>query len=394
MLKMGSRGLVCAMLLLVAPLALRHPQRRAAVQSLLPWILLAGFGMLSSGWSALPALSMAQAGCLGLLVAMAIAAALALDSPQGVSRLLCHTACSLTAVSTVLLLARFALPHLGELARNAAGRGAEGLLHPTTAASTASLGILIFVAGRLGWPWRWARMAFWPGMAVNSFVLALSAARLALALTAALCLLLALVMLPRTRFWTMALAVCTAACTFLAVDPSWISLESPTRALAKYARRGQSSRQVTGLSGRDEIWPLMWESFLESPWIGHGYYVTSAQGKVRVWNDRGNFTAHNLFLQSLTTTGLIGFGLLLWGWSQAAVALRRSRTTGRSRQHLKWLLVVLWLWFLGWGMLNASFLAPFQPEAVVFFLSMGLAARLAIACPLERTVGQTVEAPG
>ena len=85
-------------------------------------------------------------------------------------------------MSGVLLLARVLVPEWGTLARSSAGAGTSGLLHPTTASSTASLGAVILAGARWGWSWKWTQRLFLPGLAIHGAVLYLSASRLAIAL--------------------------------------------------------------------------------------------------------------------------------------------------------------------------------------------------------------------
>ena len=110
----------------------------------------------------------------------------------------------------------------------------------------------------------------------------------------------------------------------------------------------------------------MLESFWQAPWSGHGFYVTSALGEIRVWQDKGNYSAHNLWLQVMVTTGLVGAALFVWGLYRPLCAFANSVRQNETGS-LPTLIGLVGCWFLGWGTLNVSFLAPFQPEAVVCF---------------------------
>lgn len=78
------------------------------------------------------------------------------------------------------------------------------------------------------------------------------------------------------------------------------------------SRRGSIEELLT-FTGRTSIWEFNWDKFLQSPLLGYGY------GATRILIPDGFHTylgwtttsAHNLFLQTLVTTGLIGGVLIL-----------------------------------------------------------------------------------
>ncbi|MEM9412598.1 MAG: O-antigen ligase family protein, partial [Planctomycetota bacterium] len=134
-----------------------------------------------------------------------------------------------------------------------------------------------------------------------------------------------------------------------------------------------SQKQFRTISGRTEMWRAMWKSYWKSPWIGHGYFVTTEKGQVYVWDEWGNWTAHNTALQVLTTTGLIG--ALLFVTAIAIVFLPISlhvATHGGYNDPESWFLLFIGLWYLLWGQLSTSIIGPTSPEVIVFSILFAL----------------------
>jgi len=79
-----------------------------------------------------------------------------------------------------------------------------------------------------------------------------------------------------------------------------------------FSRTG-SLTEIYSLTGRTKIWAFVWDKFMESPIIGYGYAssrVIIPGGYSSTWGFTTT-TAHNMLLQSLLDTGLIGTSLLL-----------------------------------------------------------------------------------
>ena len=112
---------------------------------------------------------------------------------------------------------------------------------------------------------------------------------------------------------------------YLIADSRLELIRLASNELGNAARQGQTMDKLKSLSGRAEMWSAMWDSFLDAPWFGHGYYVTSRTGELYVWWEWGNWTAHNWFLQLLVTTGVIGVLLHFAGLASLAIHTRRFR---------------------------------------------------------------------
>jgi O-antigen ligase len=159
---------------------------------------------------------------------------------------------------------------------------------------------------------------------------------------------------------------------YLAIDPGWSLLGGAVDAISDFSTRGQSAEQLAALSGREEMWTAMWESFELSPWIGHGYFVTSETGEIYVWYMWANWTAHNFWLQTLVTTGIVGAIFMAGALAFYVVGLLRRAADGRIGTRPALFAGAILAWQFLWGLTNESFVGPVQPESVVFFAALGL----------------------
>ena len=175
----------------------------------------------------------------------------------------------------------------------------------------------------------------------------------------------------RRKVWLGTAALAAAVFVYLMIDPGLTWIAAALGGTTNFASRGQSSDELGSFSGRLEMWSVQWASFLQSPWLGHGYFVSSRGGELYVWHTFSNWTAHDLWLQVLVTTGLIGMTAFLWivtNWSGRMLAgLRRTTTLQRFGPTFGW----IGLWYLGWSSINESIVGPFVPESVAFLLLCG-----------------------
>jgi O-antigen ligase len=171
------------------------------------------------------------------------------------------------------------------------------------------------------------------------------------------------------------LAASIIGLAFLLTDPGFSSVDDAVG----FLKQDQSNAELGSLSGREEMWTAMWKSYQESKWIGHGYFVSSSRGSIEVWYKEGNWTAHNVVLQTLVSTGLIGAFLLTAGlvWPLMRLVFRKS--LDRDMEQFKKFIAIMFLRYACWGMLNESFVGPLQLESVVFFILIGLVASYATA---------------
>lgn len=325
------------------------------------------WAVLSCFWSALTYISLGQAFGLTVLFLMAVHISIGSRGERNICRLLWHLETGLLIWSTVILMINRFFPELGGL-----DRFNPGIVHPTTAAATASLGLVLLLASRLLWGWTWTRVQLWPGVVIYITLLLLAANRTTTFLS--LVLLIGMVVAFSDRRVLSALLVLTSlgSGAYLTLDPNWTALESTAGVVFEHIQRGEYG-SIQSFSGRTEMWETVWQSYLQAPWIGHGYFVTSPRGELFVWGVWLNWTAHNVFLQLLATTGLVGAMLLGCGLCVPLTQTLRWRATSQHHRRLARLILVLVVWYFVWGLFNESWLGPIEPESVIFWAMLGLA---------------------
>jgi O-antigen ligase len=366
LLKMAVRAVVFCGLSILIFRASQSSRTRSVFFFLFPWIGFASWAVLSTAWSPLKSVSVGQAGSFAILVMLAFALGLTVGKTD-LEQLLKRIVQGLLSLCVLLLVIFFARPDWNSLSRSV-----TGLLHATNGSATASIGIVVLVACRLLFTWNWTRSMLIPGLIIFTATLVLAQSRTALAITVLLCAGLATLLAP--PLWR---AIGMAAFGLFGVLYLTVDLEVDTTnlllaELSTYLSRGQTLQQMTELSGREEMWTAMWNSFLESPWIGHGYFVCHSSGELYVWYSWGNWTAHNFWLQILVTTGVIGCCWMGWALIQLVIGMFLAVLRGKCEWQLASLMGVVMVWQVGWGINNESFAGPLQPESVVFLVLVGL----------------------
>ena len=337
-----------------------------------PFLCYLLWAFLSASWSPLRTVSVGQALGLTSLVALSTWIALFCREPSYVNYAARQLWSALLVFSLVLLAVHIVRPDLSGLTRDLQIRGANGMIHPTYAAATAGLGFVLTLLGPkllrgfdLGY-------GVYAGLAIHGLLLFFANSRTSLALTLAVSAIGILWLYPRR---THAALLVTAACAMFAyvvIDPGFVLHKQNLRESTEYITRGQSQKQLTGLSGRVEMWDAVWKQFERSPLIGHGYFVTSENGQLDVWDGPSNHTAHNLALQVLVSTGIIGGAIFLFAFWRVGSAIWRLRRGDGAAQAVFVLILLVALWYLGWSQTCISFIGPVLPESVVFFLLLGL----------------------
>lgn len=385
-IKIAVRGLVLTVLTIVVVRLWQHPRRSHVVRVLLPLGLFVAWAMLSTLWSPLKSVSLGQSGSLLVLLLMALSLGILCRESADMSTVLRLISLGLLFISTLLIVTHFAFPELGSISRDG-----SGVMHATNAGATASLGIIILLASSLLWEWTWAKALLVPGIPIYASVLLVSQNRCSLALTIVIAVGIVAMFGGRRRLSILMVTTAVAAAVYLALDPGLEAAEAGLQSAASYTARGQSTHQLTAISGREEMWTAVWKSYAESPWIGHGYFVSSRTGQLYVWFGETNWTAHNLMLQTLVSTGLVGAVLLVCGVLRPALLLLGRFARGVSARRTAILFAAMLAWYLGWGMLNSSLVGPLQPESVVFFAVLGIAVGRAISANDESSDLPTCE---
>jgi O-antigen ligase len=362
--KVVARLITILALSVVVLLTIRTEPKRAlkTAKLFLPMGMFCGYAICSTAWSALRAETLGQAASLCTLVLMAFAISMLLRTPKDFCNLMASLTGLLIGISLILLITGLVLPVTGHMTRDG-----EGLGHATYSGSTAALTALILVACYLLSTWQWPSRLLVVGMPILGAVIIISANRLSMAIS--LLLIGVAISLFGSRVLISGLLICIAimGTLFLLVDPGFSSLQGSL----DYLSRNQSSEEIGSLSGRSDMWEIMWDSFLESPILGHGYFVTSSTGELYMWYALKNWTAHNVALQALVTTGIVGVVLLILGLAVPAVAFARTSATNGSHRRMKWFVALIFAWYALWGILNESIMGPLQPESVVFFWIFG-----------------------
>lgn len=353
-----------------------HQQRRQALsRCLLPWGLYVGWAIVSTFWSPLKAVSLGQA--FGLMVQVMLALALALRCMDlgDVSKILYHLSMALLAYAAGALTIFTISPEMSGLSRAIMEGTHWGIYHPTAVGAAASLGIVILVAAKLLWGWRWTRAWLAPGLLIHTGLLLLAASRTAIAVGAGAVLLLFFLFTRRLIVGGLVVAICISTAGYIAFDPGFELADRAFGATSKYLMRGETAEQLRTVTGRTDLWEAMWGEFKKSPLIGHGYFVSSKDGELDVWGwgSPSNKTAHNVLLQVLVSTGVIGAVLFLWALIQPMVTCSRSLGIDPQKRKLAGFLGILGGWYFAWGLFCESFMGPVQPESVVFFTLFGIA---------------------
>ena len=372
--KLGVRAFV---ILALAGALARHAgdRRRPAVAwCFAPFAAFLAWALATTAWSPLKAISLGQWGGLLAQVMLAAVVALRWSGPRDTSTLLRHLCFALAGVSAVLTAVDFVSHDLSGLNREESlADAASGLVHPTSAGATGSLGVVILIAARLLWGWGWVRAFLIPGLIACAALLVLSHSRMALAVTGAA---VGLAFLRYTGTQLLAGAVVAATglgAIFLAVDPGLSEVDRGRKDLSAYWRRGETDEQMSSLNGRGDLWEAVWVEVGHAPLVGHGYFLTARTGLLDVWSGPAVRTAHNVLLQVLVSTGLVGLGLFVWAMVRPLRAAARELRGGGEAGKLGAFLLLLGVWYLGWGQLCESFMGPVQPESVVFYCLFGLA---------------------
>lgn len=324
-------------------------------------------------WSPLKGTSVGQVGGFyGLLVYAIVLASIA-DHRGNVSRILWHLCASLVCLATLIVGVYFVDPVASGLDRSILNLLGDGLVHPTASGAAASLSLLLASIACFVFRFHWAKGMLIATLITSGPLLLLSNSRTATIL-AALTIPACVWMFGTLRFRAVSVLMAGAFClAYLVLDPGFALTEDALGSSAQYLMRGQDVSQLRQASGRQEMWSAVWSEYVHAPVCGHGYYMTSRTGSLYVWNHFANHTAHNVYLQVLAGTGLIGLSLLLVGLG--VIAFRSLRLFGADRfaNHLGWSLVFCAAWYLGWSLGCSSFMGPLRYESVVFFTLVGIA---------------------
>jgi O-antigen ligase len=359
-----------------------------ALSILMPWFAFLAWAFLSALWSPLKSVSIGQAAGLASMLVLTIVVAVFAQSRRVREQILAGLNLMFIGFSGFTITLHCIWPEASGMIRDYSLDGATGVVHPTAAGANASLG-LVFAF------WNWLRIPVARSRVLCAFTMALHLGLLILSHSrSALGMLLFTVglggvwglNLQAKGRWLVSLSV--AGLLLIIMDPGFGKVQSMLESIFEFLARGQSADQIQQVSGRAEMWAMVWKEYLGAIWFGHGYFVTSASGTLDVWHAKQSYTAHNVVLQLLVSTGLIGTAIFLWGgvrilgflaWPSDAVRQTPCSELARETGWLRFLGFLSMFWFAGWSIGCESFLGPVRTESVFFYTLLGLC----LACQIS-----------
>jgi O-antigen ligase len=143
---------------------------------------------------------------------------------------------------------------------------------------------------------------------------------------------------------------------------------------------------------RAPLWSAAWQLFLEQPWIGHGTHSFVEVYQARLPTEPAAFCSaidprltpwpHNLFLELLSTQGLLGtapvVAVLFWAFRTTLRA--GERASDGWRRHLAAALLACWTMFFIAALLELSTLRLWVVTTAALLIGLTLALRYATAC--------------
>jgi len=359
------------------------------IRALLPYFAFLAWAILSVTWSPRISISLGQAGGVTSLLIISCLVAIISTKADGAERILKYLCLSLLALSMILLTVHLTFPGLSGLDRRMLIAGSDGIVHPTAASANASLGLLLSVCCLCVQRYSWARQMLIAGICIHGTVLILASSRAALGMT--------LVTIPlclfitgdnRRRAW-LGLSAGVGSLFVMLSDTGFHTFSQGSNVGVSYMMRGQSFTQLKAFSGREEMWTKVWNEYLKSPLTGHGYFLTSSTGEMEVWDMLANHTAHNIYLQVLSGTGIIGLLLFLIAIGSLLWRFLKLKNGDQASRNIFLILFLAMLWFAGWSIFCASFMGPVRSESVVFYalIGMGIGQGIRLA-PRKLTTGK------
>jgi O-antigen ligase len=285
-------------------------------------LLLVAVVVLSVLWSAAPDTTLRRA--VALVGTTAFGAYLATRYTLGGQLRLLASALSIAAVLSLVF--GLALPSYGTSSDPLFAGDWQGIYnHKNALGSDMALAAIVFLilardGGRRTW-------LFWGGFVLAVCLIVLSDSKSALTVLLAL---LALWPVYRSLRWryTLALPFLIFAVLLGAGIATWLVSNAEIVL-------GALGRDIT-LSGRTELWSLVWDKILERPLLGYGYsgFWLGLEGEsASIWLATGSEVpaADNGFLDLWLSLGLVGVVVFVAGFSaaflRAAVWVRESRSS-------------------------------------------------------------------
>jgi O-antigen ligase len=369
-IKIGGRALAFLLIAIVLIMRRNIFGQSYIIQRLFPLALFALWAIISTMWSPLKVLSLTH-GIELLMLVMLSAASASCCEKQHFSPLFLNVSLILLIMTSVSLILYYKFPETryGYFVDRPFGLG-----HPNDIASSAGLCTMIVILCSLLWNWSWSRILIIPTLIIGSWFLIVARSRYALVETIAA--IVAILWIFRKRF----VIICIILCLSL-IATGIVTTDLSTDAFIAvhtHILRGQDKHEISDLSGRWELWQDLFNYFIvHSPLLGNGYFVTlPTSGFVEVEHEeRPTFGAHNLLLQVLTGTGIVGGILFIWGICRVLAPLIRNIFLRSEQNSLTIVASFIVIWFLGQGVFEVSFLSAIRPSIIIFFVVLGIVAR-------------------
>lgn len=114
----------------------------------------------------------------------------------------------------------------------------------------------------------------------------------------------------------------------------------PANLLASMSRGGDGSEILT-MTGRTELWGFVWDKILQAPLLGHGFNTAQTVLSIDWWGQPDAAVgAHNMWLQSLLTLGIVG--TIPFTYWHFAIAKQGVNSTRMLSSHIG-----IYIFFLG-----------------------------------------------
>jgi O-antigen ligase len=305
---------------------------------------LAALLLLSVLWSTLPIVTLKRS---LIFVFGLVSLTVMVHSSVAPARLMLRTVYGFTvAVAGLSILFHFILPE--NCTVNPARPGLAGIaIHPNTLAPFMSIGFLISLGLKGSGGFKTIAFLGGRGLIVAALLMTLSITTLITTFTGlAIFTFLNAGNYRRGVFQLIAVSI-VALVAIIGVD----TLKS---SFFDAAGRDES------LSGRDQLWEVVWHKSLESPLVGNGFGAFWTEGKgrelVQTWNPR---QSHNAYLDVMLDLGLLGLAavlllfpiwlLFVWKTVQGAPGTAQRRATSA-------MMAVAWSYMLLYSMGQSFFL--------------------------------------
>jgi len=369
MVKLVTRIFAC---LVLGITLLRMPpsqMKRKIFWCLLPFGLFAGWAVVSTSWSPLKAVSLGHSFELFILLMLSAVTGLVCVSDKNLSRMLFHLSVAILAVNSLNLV----LKHIMPVSPNLEDPRYGGFMHPTLAGVSSGAALLIVLCSYLIWRWDWSRYLIVPSLGLAGYFLYFSHSRTAIAATI-FALAACLFFLGHRHFVLIVTLFSITIIALLIFDPSGSIFERTIDQIITYTLRSQSVEQFMSASGRTDVWEIGRESFLLSPFIGHGYWMLSPSGTVFIWGLEQWQSLHNVILHVLAGTGLVGGILFLWALLRPLNICRLGLKPSSLKKRTASFALIVFAWFFIIGLYEISFLGAVNSFSIFFFITLGIAA--------------------